>query len=148
MFDVFLHAHEKDMPCLLHIQYMAGLLPGIFWSKSDGGEHSRKTVDFLTTLERATFTGFSSSSSSFSLGFLLSLGWSFLLFIRLFVAVAAPLKCLDLQCILIVAMEMCTLKYKSLLNFQMQFLWRTFRPLHQASGASPPARTSHWMENT
>merc|ERR1719275_435813 len=50
----------------------------------------RKTVDFLTTLERAIFTGFSSSSSC-SLGFLLSLGRSFLLLIRLFVAVAAPL---------------------------------------------------------
>ena len=32
----------------------------------------------------------------FSLGFLLSFGWSFLFFIRLFVAVAAPLKCLGI----------------------------------------------------
>jgi len=39
----FLHAREKDMLCLLHIQYMAGLLPGIFRSKSDEGEYSRKT---------------------------------------------------------------------------------------------------------
>jgi len=42
MFDVSIHAHEKDMICLLHLQYMAGLLPGIFQSKFNDGEHFEK----------------------------------------------------------------------------------------------------------
>jgi len=37
-----IHAHEKDMICLLHLQYMAGLLPGIFQSKFNDGEHFEK----------------------------------------------------------------------------------------------------------
>ena len=43
---LLLHAHEKDMICLLHLQYMAGLLPGIFQSKFNDGEHFEKIHGF------------------------------------------------------------------------------------------------------
>ena len=143
MFDVFLHANEMDMLCLLHIQYMAGLLPGIFPSKSVDGEHLRKLWIFWRRLKE--------QFSLVSLGLLLSFGWSFLLFIRLFIAVAAPLKCFDKQCrlwTLILSMHILRENHIQLWINSITFFNKNFWPLHRASGVSPQAHTSHWMGNT
>jgi len=43
---LLLHAHEKDMFRRLHLQYMAGLLPGVFQSKFNDGEHFEKIHGF------------------------------------------------------------------------------------------------------
>ena len=80
-------------------------------------------LDFLT-LERAIFTFV--QVESFSLGFLLSLCCTFLFFIRLFIAVAAPLKCAKLICL--------TLFEKADLSH---------RPLLQASRVCQRAHISH-----
>jgi len=40
------HAHEKDMFRRLHLQYMAGLLPGVFQCKFNDGEHFEKIHGF------------------------------------------------------------------------------------------------------
>ena len=80
-------------------------------------------LEFLT-LERAIFTFV--QVESFSLGFLLSLCCTFLFFIRLFIAVAAPLKCAKLICL--------TLFEKADLSH---------RPLLQASRACQRAHISH-----